>query len=338
MASSKLILRIGAAAVLLLAVHYVVAQRGGAGMVCIIDSPADEGGSGFAGAGYFSSGAGAGHASGGKSQQGQGYLGIQTRDVNDNEVAPLHLKDAHGAEITMVDHDGPAGKAGLREHDVVLSINGVTVEGEDQLRKVLHDLQPGRSVSLNICRNGSEQMVNTVMANRSEVEKQAWDQHWTVPSPSGSSVDDSAFTAPAEPTKSGFGHSFMPSHLLPFAPAYTGATVDAMGSQLADYFGVKDGKGLLVHDVEANSPAATAGLRAGDVVTKINGAHVGTEKDWTRALHDSKGHPVSLTVVRERKEQMLTMVPDSKKRSSMEQPAQPRTSSQAGPPPVMMMR
>jgi serine protease Do len=330
MASSKLILRIGAAAVLLLAVRCVVAQR--SNLVCIIDSPGGEG-TGFAAAGY-SSGAGAGHSSGGKSQQGQGYLGIQTRDVNDNEIAPLHLKDAHGAEITMVDHDGPAGKAGLREHDVVLSINGITIEGEDQLRKMLHDLQPGRTVSLNICRNGSEQLVNTVMANRSEVEKQAWDQHWTVPSPSGASTEDS-FVAPAEPVKSGsFGHSFMPSHLLPFAPAYTGATVDAMGSQLADYFGVKDGKGLLVHDVEANSPAATAGLRAGDVVTKINGAHVGTEKDWTRALHDSKGHPVSLTVVRERKEQMLTMVPDSKKRSSVEPQSQP----QIGPPPVMMMR
>ncbi len=336
MASSKLILRIGAAAVLLFAVRCVVAQRAGGGMVCIIDSPTADDGAGFTGAGY-SSGAGTGHSSGGKSQQGQGYLGIQTRDVNDNEIAPLHLKDAHGAEITMVDHDGPAGKAGLREHDVVLSINGVTVEGEDQLRKVLHDLQPGRSVSLNICRNGSEQLVNTVMANRSEVEKQAWDQHWTVPSPSGASAEDS-FVAPAEPTKSSFGHSFMPSHLLSFTPAYTGATVDAMGSQLADYFGVKDGKGLLVHDVEANSPAATAGLRAGDVVTKINGAHVGTEKDWTRALHDSKGHIVSLTVVRERKEQMLTMVPDSKKRSSMEQPSQLRTGSQAGAPPVMMLR
>ncbi len=90
-----------------------------------------------------------------------------------------------------------------------------------------------------------------------------------------------------------------------------------MGSQLAEYFGVKDGKGLLVHGVEANSPAAAAGLRAGDVVVIVNGATVGTEKDWVRALRDSKGRTVSLTVVRDRKEQILTMVPDSKKRSSM---------------------
>jgi S1-C subfamily serine protease len=113
----------------------------------------------------------------------------------------------------------------------------------------------------------------------------------------------------------------MSGHLLLPTPVYTGATVDMMGSQLAEYFGVKDGKGLLVHGVEPNSPAAAAGLRAGDVVVVMNGTRVGTEKDWTRALHDSKGHPVSLTVVRERKEQMLTMVPDSKKRSSVDTPA-----------------
>ena len=255
----------------------------------------------------------------GSHAQGPGYLGIMVRDVTDAEVGTLHLKSARGAEVTKVDHDGPAGKAGLREHDVILNVNGTQIDDEDGLHRILHDLQPGRSVTLNVCRAGTEQTVNATMANRTELEKQAWEQHWVVPEPpAGEAV--AAATAP--PGRS-FGRNFMSGRLLALTPAYTGAIVDAMGAQLAGFFGVKDGKGLLVHEVEANSPAAIAGLHAGDVITRMNGGHVATKSDWTRALHDSKGHPVSLTVVRDRREETLTMVPDVKHRSAVDLPALP---------------
>lgn len=252
--------------------------------------------------------------------QGPGYLGIAVRDVTDGEVSTLHLKSAHGAEVTMVDHDGPAGKAGLRAHDVILMVNGTAVDDEDSLHRILHDLQPGRAVSLNVCRDGTEQTVSAIMANRAELEKQAWDQHWVVPEPEAA---NNLAVANVTPPKTSFGGRFMSGHLLPMAPAYTGASVDAMGAQLAGYFGVKDGKGLLVHEVEPNSPAAIAGLQAGDVVTKVNGGHVATKSDWSRSLRDSKGHPVSLTVVRDRHEQTLTMVPDAKHRSAVDPPPPP---------------
>lgn len=268
-------------------------------------------------------GAGFGSASGGHSAPQQGYLGIAFHGVSDGEITSLRLKDGHGAEIIMVDHDGPAGKAGLREHDVVLSVNGVPVEGEDQLRKMLRDTPPGRSIALYICRGGVEQTVTAVMSTREEVDKQARQTRFIVPVP----VDDTAIvTTPAESPapRGGFGHGFIAGHLLP-TPTYTGATVDAMGTQLADYFGVKDGKGLLVHEVETNSPAAAAGLRAGDVVVKMNGGRVATEKDWNRALHESKGRAVTMIVIRERHEQVLTMVPDSKKRSALDVSTEPRS-------------
>ncbi|AFL90135.1 trypsin-like serine protease with C-terminal PDZ domain [Terriglobus roseus DSM 18391] len=276
-------------------------------------------------------GAGFGAAAGGHSQPAAGYLGIAFHDVSDGDIGSMHLKDGHGAVIVMVDHDGPAGKAGLRERDVVLSVNGVTVDGEEQLRKMLHDMPPGKSIALYICRGGAEQTVTAVMSTREEVDKQAR-QRYIVPVP----VDDTAIVvAPPEAPapKSRFGNGFITGHLLP-TPTYTGATVDAMGAQLADYFGVKDGKGLLVHEVETNSPAAAAGLRAGDVVTRMNGGRVATEKDWTRALHESKGRPVVMTVIRERREQTLTMVPDSKRRSALGDAVEPR----ATPAPVMMLR
>ena len=97
-----------------------------------------------------------GAGAGGHNTPVQGYLGIMFHDVSDSTYNSQHLRDKRGAEIVMVDHDGPAGKAGLREHDVVLSLNGTTVEGEEQLRKLLHDMQPGRTISISVWRDGTE--------------------------------------------------------------------------------------------------------------------------------------------------------------------------------------
>ncbi len=83
-----------------------------------------------------------------------GYLGIDVRDVNDDELSALKLKDTHGAEIIRVDHDGPAGKMGLREHDVVVQMNGAAIDGEEQIRRMLREIGPGQTVTLMISREG----------------------------------------------------------------------------------------------------------------------------------------------------------------------------------------
>jgi S1-C subfamily serine protease len=258
-------------------------------------------------------------------------------DVSDSTYNAHHLKEKRGAENVMVDHDGPAGKAGLREHDVVLSMNGTNIDGEDQLRKMLHDMQPGRIISLYICRDGVERSVSATLSTREEVDKQARLTHWTVPAPPDESTVAADTPPPPPPpstSKGGmFSHSFMSGHLLPLLPVYTGAVVDTMGPQLGAYFGIKDGKGLLVHSVEGNSAAASAGLRAGDVVTRMNGAHVNTERDWQRALHEDKGKPITLIVMRERKELTMTMVADGKKRSEV---VEPKFGAENGP--MLMMR
>jgi serine protease Do len=61
-----------------------------------------------------------------------GYLGVDLRDLSEEQVSAIHQHDARGAEIVLVDHDAPAGKAGLREHDVVLRINGQAIVSQDQ--------------------------------------------------------------------------------------------------------------------------------------------------------------------------------------------------------------
>jgi serine protease Do len=113
----------------------------------------------------------AGHSHGGG--HAQGYLGVDIRDVSADQMIALKLKEQRGAEIIRVDHDGPAGKAGLREHDVILQMNGKQIEGEDQLRRLLREIPAGRSVTIVLSRDGQQQTVTAQMANRETLERDA---------------------------------------------------------------------------------------------------------------------------------------------------------------------
>lgn len=245
----------------------------------------------------------------------QGYLGVDVRDVNADQLGALKLKEPRGAEIILVDHDAPAGKAGLREHDVVLQMNGQAIEGEDQIRKMLHESPPGKTVVLVISRDGQQMTVTTQMANREELERHAWEQHITVPDPQASPSDVAGGSDSSAPVRS--GNSFIGTLLM--NPSYTGAMLEKMSSQLAGYFGVPTGAGLLVRSVQPNSPAAIAGMQAGDVVLRADTKPVTSTGDWAKAIKNSHGKALSIVVLRDKKEQTLTLTPDSKKRSSLDQ-------------------
>ena len=254
---------------------------------------------------------------------GQGYLGVDVRDVTEDQLPALKLKEARGAEIVLVDHDAPAGKVGLREHDVILRMNGQAIDGEEQIRRTLRESPPGTPLTLLVSRDGQQMTVTTQTANREEVERQAWEQHLTVPEPlpPGEIEGSIYFTAPASPAPPvRGGNSFLGPTLM--NPSYTGAMLETMSKQLADFFGVPGGAGLLVRNVEANSPAAIAGMRAGDVVVRANAKSVANSADWTKAIKDSHGRPLTVVVLRDKKEQTLTLTPDSKRRSSLQQPSQ----------------
>ena len=259
-----------------------------------------------------------------------GYLGIDVRDVGDDQVTALKLKDTRGAEIIRVDHDGPAGKMGLREHDVVLQMNGILIEGEEQLRRLLHDCAPGRLVSLTIGRDGTTLMVSAPMADRAQLEHEAWEQHLGAgmngpqapPSalPNGDAGAMGSLAAGPLPA-SRYSKSFLGSLLT--SPTYTGAMFEAMMPQLAQYFGIAGGTGLLVRSVADGSPAAMCGLRAGDVVLRANGRTLRTPSDWLKVVHEAKGRPIQMNLLREKQEHLLTLTPDVKHKSSLELPFAP---------------
>jgi S1-C subfamily serine protease len=228
----------------------------------------------------------------------QGYLGVGTRDIDNERAGQLKLKDARGAEVVTVDHDAPACKAGIRIHDVLLQMNGVVIEGEAQLRSMLRETPPGRGVTFLISRDGQPQTVTVQLADRSTLEADAWSQHIPVEPDN----DDSLSLPGPQPS---FGSGFLSA--LGLNPAYTGLELDMLGPQLADYFGVHDGQGLLVKRVDDNSPGAVAGLRAGDIITQVNGRTVATTSQWFHTMRANRGKPVELTVMRDHKENTVTM-------------------------------
>jgi len=248
----------------------------------------------------------------------QGYLGVDIRDIADEQVSALKLKDSHGAEITTVDHDAPAGKIGLREHDVVLQVNKQVVDNADHFRRIMHDIRAGKTVTLIISRDGQPQTFTVQLANRADVERRAWDQHFVVPGPPPD--DDNAPPPPSSGYRGnsfaggGMGSGFSGGGAMFDAPligphsTYTGAMLEPVG-QLADVFGVKPGLGLLVRNIDADSPAATAGLKPGDVITRVNAVDITRPEQWFHAVQKSRGKPLQLTIIRNKQEQTLTLTP-----------------------------
>jgi len=255
-------------------------------------------------------------------QAARGYLGIDMRDVSEDQLGALKLKEARGVEITNLDHDGPACKAGMRLRDVILQMNGQIVENDEQMRRMLKDMPVGRSVTFVISRDGQTQTITMQTADRRTIGLQAWEQHYTVPAPGPSGVVrggnaflDSKTTSAAPAQKE--HRDLLGTETIILSSSFTGAKLEVMGPQLAEFFGAAGGAGLLVRSVDGNSPAEEAGMKAGDVVVKINSISVANGTDWTKTVHDNRGKPVPVVVLRDKHEQTLTLTPDGKKRSSL---------------------
>jgi serine protease Do len=242
----------------------------------------------------------------------QGYLGVDVTDVDAAKAQALKLKEARGAVITLIDHDAPAGKIGLKVNDVVLELNGQTVENADQLRKMLREMPPGRKVSLEISHAGNIQTLTVQLADRRVIEKDAWAR-----------IDDAGDSLPPPPRMgmlAGGSGGYAPApgrfHFPFFGGSLNvGALVEPLTSQMAQYLGVRGG--LIVRQVARKSEAAVAGLRAFDVILKVGPESITTLADWSRALRSNQGKPVQVTILRNKKQQMVTLKVDSKHRGAV---------------------
>jgi membrane-associated protease RseP (regulator of RpoE activity) len=242
-----------------------------------------------------------------------GYLGVNVRVVNGPRAAALGMKAARGTEIVNVDHDAPAGKVGLRVHDVILAINGEPVRNEAQLRAILQGTTAGQTVRLRIYRNRKVLDVPVQLSSRAQVAEDAW--------PGGSFVVDEMPELPVGPDTipMPFPKDFGPNvNLHEFAMLGSdGLDVEPLSRQLAKFFGAPKGMGLLVRNVARNSPASSAGLKAGDVITAANGLPVTSLQAWLMVVSQNQGNPVKLRILRNHRVQTLSYTPGGHGRQSL---------------------
>src|SRR5580698_1219084 len=241
----------------------------------------------------------------------QGYLGVWLDDVDNDKAQNLRLKEVRGAVITLIDHDAPAGQIGLHVNDVVLQLNGQNVEGAEQLRRMLREIPPGRKVSLEFSRDGNVQTTSVELVDRRVMEHDVWNKL-------GKDTDVYA-PATGMGVLTGGGDASLPGMFhMPIwgSTLNVGAMVEPLTSQMADYLGVPSG--LMVKQVARKSEAAASGLKAFDVILRVGPDAITTVSDWDRALRSNQGKPVQVTILRDRKQQMLTLQVDSKHNKSSE--------------------
>jgi hypothetical protein len=217
------------------------------------------------------------------------------QDVTKDRLPALKLKEERGAEITMVDQDGPAGKAGLKEGDVVMTFNGEKVESAEALKRMIHETPPGRSVPLVVSRNGQMVNLNAQLGDRRELSRSMGEfntPHVMIP--------------PMPPMP--------PMHIeIPQVQVFTssstprvGISIESLSPQLGEYFGAPNGQGLLIRSVEKGSPADQAGLKAGDVIIKVGGERMSDSGDWRMTMREKSGS-VSFTIMRDKREQTVNV-------------------------------
>jgi serine protease Do len=240
-----------------------------------------------------------------ESSSGTSYLGVDTRDITPDRLSPLQLKEEHGVEVTMVDQDAPAGKAGVKEHDVILSINGEKVESVEQLRRMIREVPPGRVVAIGLSRNGQPVTLKAQLAARRGIAAgpDSRNFHFVVPPiPPIPPIPD--FDVPV-------------SIVVVHSSGRSGLMVENLTPQLGDFLGVKEGQGVLVRSVEKGSRAEKAGFRAGDVIVRVNGESVNDSGDFSHALRGRKDNTVSVSIIRDKKEQTLTLTLPERKQSGV---------------------
>ena len=216
------------------------------------------------------------------------YLGIEPRDVTPERQSALKLNSDKGVEVMMVDADAPAGKAGLKEHDVILSYNGKQIDDVNQLRSLIRETKPGTKVNLGISRDGKQMNMTAEMTAR----KNSWDT---------GVIHIPKIEIPPMPEID------VPSFAMLQYSRRNGLMVENLTRQLGDFFGAKEGKGVLVRSVEKNSPAEAAGFKAGDVIIRVGTEPVENMSDWNQLIRSQQAGKIPVTVIRERHESTFTL-------------------------------
>lgn len=229
-------------------------------------------------------------------EEGGSTIGVNIDDVSTEEAGRAKLRQPEGALVRNVQDGSPASKAGIRSGDVIVEFDGERVRSAKQLQRLVQETPAERTVKTTVVREGARQTLDITPQERSQ-------------EPGGD--PRRPFTLPN--LRMGPGQPQGLRDLLQPQQGRLGAVIRGLDGQLATYFGVKSG--ALVESVSPGSPADAAGLKAGDVITRINGRDVTAPEQVTSAVRDVQpGAPLALTVLRDKKTvELKTTMPAEEK-------------------------
>jgi len=241
--------------------------------------------------------------------EGGGFLGVYAENISRENMSRYHMSQVRGVGVTQVIKDSPAEKAGLRKDDVILRMDGENITSVRKLNRIVAEMSPDQSVRVTVSRGGAEQEITATIGKRNDTNF-ARDMFSVNPRLWKEGAQSKMFKWEREfPGGSDF---FDKNGELTFAFGNTrriGVSTMQLTKQLADYFGIASGKGVLVTSVTDDGPAAKAGVRAGDVITAIDGEEVDSSGDISRVINSKKEGDVSLTIIRNKSQQTIRVTP-----------------------------
>ena len=214
----------------------------------------------------------------------QGWLGVSIQDVTPRLARDKELKVKEGAFVNEVVEESPADSVGLKEGDVITEFNGKKIEIAEDLTKEVRDTKPGTKASVTVNRNG-EKKTFAVNIGRNKMQRFF-----------GMSIP--------HPMNMLHGKGFIIHNI----GDVEGMELMELNKQLGEYFEAPNGRGVLVKDVEKESNAAKAGIKAGDVITKIGTETVKNIDDIHDALEDTEeGTKVNVDLIRKGKTNTVSL-------------------------------
>jgi len=218
-------------------------------------------------------------------------IGVSIRELDDADLKGAKAPGS-GVFVEEVTTDGPAAAAGVKKGDVVMEFDGERVRSVPQFTRLVRETPAGRKVAAALWRDG--QKISVTIQPRASDGFRVFDNFDFMPVPPAPPAPPAAPLPPAPPALPDFeGFVWRTGSTL-------GMTVTDLSSQLADYFGTKDG--VLVTSVLEDSAASKAGVKAGDVITSIDDSAVGSSSELRRRVQRlENGAEFTLGVVRDKK-------------------------------------
>jgi C-terminal processing protease CtpA/Prc len=252
------------------------------------------------------------------------YLGVQTVEVNRVNFGKFGLRDVRGVAVEKVMEGSPAQAAGLQAGDVIVRFNGQEVSSSRMLTRLVNEIDPDHSAKITVIRGGSEREVTATLGKRPtpKLDESSFNFKFPDNFPNVVIPDIQIPQMPVMPKI-----DVHPQIDIPDVPNWNGDDLDLnfhfgpsrrigvsmmpLNKQLADSFGVAGG--AMITDVRDDSPAAKAGLKAGDIIVEVEGKAIKGDGDLIRSLNEKKEGDITLTFVRNGSRQTVKVTPEEAK-------------------------